>query len=173
MNFLFKKDDLDCSWATIQVGWELGLLSIDEVHKFALDFSESHPDVMNEYISEIIFLTDRNEIRNVLKKILSSLELEFPTLHSSLWNREWQKWRYHVLRNIVDQTQDTEELLIKIEGIYADFGYPEDMKSFIYYMPADEEVADLNPENARRVLIKRLKNFLMEENKTNSVFYLM
>ena len=43
-------ENLHCSWVTIQVGWELWLLSMDDVHKFALNFSESHPDVINQDI---------------------------------------------------------------------------------------------------------------------------
>jgi hypothetical protein len=160
---IFKKDDLDCSWVTIQIGWNLGLLSVEEVHTFAFDFSENNPDLINKYISEIIFSTDRREVDSILEKIVSSLGLEIPTMHSSLWSRERHKWRYGMLKDLVDKTQNAEELLTKVEGVYADFGYPEDMKSFIYYMPADEEVSDLNLEDARRILVKRLKNFLTEE----------
>lgn len=159
----FKKNNLNSSWATIQVGLELELLSLDEIHTFALDFSEDHPDLINEYIAEIIFLTDNRKIQDALKKVFSSLKLEFPTPHTLLWNKEMKKWRYCILKNITNQTQDTEELLIKIEKVYADFNYPKDMEPFIYYMPADEEVANLNPENARKVLRERLRIFLAEE----------
>lgn len=160
---IFKKCNLDCSWNTIQVGWDLKRLTIDEIHKFALDFSELHPELINEHISELIFSKNEYEIENLLKKIFYSLNLELPLPNSPLWHKEWQKWRYCILSYMVDQIQDAEELLIKVEGLYADFGYPEDMKSFIYYMPADEELVNLKSHEARNVLIKRLKNFLNTE----------
>lgn len=160
---IFKKSNLDCSWSTVQVGWDLGRLSIDEIKKFALDFSERYPESINQYIAEIIFSKDKYEVDNLLKKIIFSLNLEFPTSNTSSWNKEWLKWRYCILYCMAEQIQDAEELLIKAEGLYADFGYPEDMIPFIYYMPADEELMHLKPEEARAILVTRLKSFLKEE----------
>ncbi len=62
--------------------------------------------------------------------------------------------RYAILASL-DSNGD--ELLADIEDVYADFGYPEDMNSFIYYMPAAER--DPSPEK----LIKRFQAFLAEE----------
>ena len=50
-----------------------------------------------------------------------------------------------------------QDLLVEIEGVYADFGYPSDMESFIYYMPSDEG------DSSQEVLIGRFRSFLVTE----------
>lgn len=50
-----------------------------------------------------------------------------------------------------------DELLSDIEGVYADFDYPEDMDSLVYYMPSGN--GDVSPEK----LIERFRAFLAEE----------
>lgn len=160
---IFKKYNLKCSWNTIQIGWDLGLLSADEVRKFALDFAAFHPELINKDIAELIFSKDSYEVKDFLKKIFGSFNLEFPLLNTPLWNNEWRKWRYCILNCMVDQIKNDEELLIKVEGLYADFNYPEDMKTFIYYMPVEKEVIGLTSKDARAELVKKLKAFLREE----------
>ena len=66
------------------------------------------------------------------------------------------------MNEMVKHTSNVQDVLVKIEGVYADFGYPEDMKHFIYYMPADEEIG-LNYEENCTQLVKKLKKFLQEE----------
>ena len=50
-----------------------------------------------------------------------------------------------------------QDLLVEIEGVYADFGYPGDMEPFIYYMPSDEG------ESSQEALIGRFRSFLVTE----------
>jgi len=159
---IFQDNDLECSWVTIKVGWDLKRLGISEISNFAILFLEKHPNLINEYISELIIGIKEYEVENILKKLFKSLMLDFPEKDSSLWNKEWRKWRYCILSEMVKHISDIEDLLIKVEGIYADFGYPEDMKHFIYYMPVDEEI-NQNHEIANIRLVKKIKDFLQEE----------
>lgn len=74
--------------------------------------------------------------------------------------------RYMILNDIKNRKAETSEILSDIEGVYADFGYPEDMNSFIGYMPVED--ADYNPlkhtqkENEER-LIDNFNIFLEKE----------
>ena len=43
------------------------------------------------------------------------------------------------MSEMLKHIKNDEELLMKIEGVYADFGYPEDMKHLIYYMPLEDQ----------------------------------
>ena len=52
-----------------------------------------------------------------------------------------------------------QDLLIEIEGVYADFGYPSDMEPFIYYMPSEEGDSSLE------ALIGRFRSFLATESE--------
>lgn len=62
--------------------------------------------------------------------------------------------RFAALASLESSGQD---LLVEIEGVYADFGYPSDMESFIYYMPSDEG------DSSQEVLIGRFRSFLVTE----------
>ena len=66
-----------------------------------------------------------------------------------------------VLRYVALASLDSDgsELLSDIESVYADFGYPEDMDSLIYYMPA----VDSNPSPEK--LIGRFHAFLASEKR--------
>jgi hypothetical protein len=135
---MFQNNGLNYSWATIQVGWDLKCLDPDEIGKFAINFLETHPNVINEWISEFIFGVKDYEVEDLLRKIFKSFKLNYPMKKSSLWNQEWRKWRYCIISEIIKHVSEAQELLIKIEGIYVDFGYPEDMRALIYYLPSDE-----------------------------------
>jgi len=63
---------------------------------------------------------------------------------------------------MIKHISNTQELLIKVEGVYADFEYPEDMQHFIYYMPSNNSEYS-NREEAYINLLKKLKTFLQEE----------
>lgn len=159
---IFKNNGLNCSWATIQVGWDLKCLTSEEIGRFAIYFLEIYPNVINEWISEFIFGVKDYEVEECLKKIFKSLKLDFPIKKSSLWNQEWRKWRYCIISETIKNISDTQELLIKIEGIYVDFGYPEDMRSLIYYIPSDE-VSNEGYEESCASLVRKINIFFKEE----------
>ncbi|MGX7420345.1 DUF2247 family protein [Carnobacterium gallinarum] len=46
------------------------------------------------------------------------------------------KWRYVILKELHDKKSDYDNFNEKVEEIYADFDYPEDMAGFIGYMPS-------------------------------------
>lgn len=159
---IFQNNDLDYPWATIQVGWDLKCLDPDEIGKFAIYFLETHPNVINEYISELIFGVKNYEIEGILENIFKSLKLDFPIIESYLWNQEWRKWRYCIISETIENVSDVQKLLIKIEGIYADFCYPENMRSIIYYIPS-EETGNQGHEESCAHLVRKINNFFKEE----------
>ncbi|EEU23454.1 predicted protein [Enterococcus faecalis T3] len=46
------------------------------------------------------------------------------------------KWRYFILKELYAKKSNYENFNEKVEEIYADFDYPEDMAGFIGYMPS-------------------------------------
>ena len=62
--------------------------------------------------------------------------------------------RYAILYSL---DREDENLLEKIESVYSDFGYPQDMESFIYYMPSNEK------ESSVEKLMANFYAFLKEE----------
>lgn len=68
--------------------------------------------------------------------------------------------RYIILR---DLKTTGEALLHDIESVYADFDYPEDMESFIYYMPYRPMDDDAATGDTKQILINRYEKFLESE----------
>lgn len=161
---IFKDSQINYSWSTIKVGWDLQRLTIDEIGKFALDYMEANLGLVNRYISELIFSEiDSYDMDECLNKVFTSLDLIWPEKESCLWNQEWRKWRFCILNAMVKHIENEEELLYKIEGLYADFGYPIDMKPFIYYMPICRCVDNEERFKGPSYFMKRINGFIAYE----------
>ena len=160
----FQNNNVSYTWSTVKVGWDLKCISINDIVKFGLHFLELHPHIINQYISDLMFEEQIKNIDVLLKNIFTSLNLEFPEKDSSLWNKKWRKWRYCFLTSLVKKIKDQNELLHRVENVYADFGYPIDMTPFIYYMPKKNDVVIHSNEKETPIeLVNKLKQFLYEE----------
>jgi len=164
---IFKNNNIPCSWTTVKVGWDLKRLTEKEIGVFALDYSELHPGLINEYISELVFGVKDYQAAEYLAKVFDSLSLELPEEASPIWNQEWRKWRFCIMSEMYTNIKDHDELLVAIDGVYADFGYPVDMVPFIYYMPSEdlELIKTLTPEQAQARLVGEIGHFLISERK--------
>ena len=124
---------------------------------------ETHPALVNEYISELILGIKKKDVSTYIKKVFTSLGLKMPEKNTPEWNKKWYKWRYCIVNEMVKSITNEEELLECIEGVYADSGYPEDMSFFIYYMPQEENIPPVASHVARSNLIAKIKIFLAKE----------
>lgn len=69
------------------------------------------------------------------------------------------KWLYLILKWLYENRNDIENVLGIVEEIYEIFDYPEDIVSFVRYMPS--EAGDLgSPELNRKRLFKNWENYL-------------
>ncbi|MCX5925493.1 MAG: DUF2247 family protein [Candidatus Dependentiae bacterium] len=170
---IFQDKVMAYSWSTIKVGrdiqvvtqvcQDIQIITFDDIAEFAIHFLELHPHLVNQYISEFMFKQQRQDIDWLLKNIFVSLNLEFPEKGSPAWNKEWRKWRYYLLTELIRVTENKEKLLIKVASLFSDFGYPKDMISFIYYIFADDNVAGSSLERTHAIFLNNLKLFLHEE----------
>lgn len=154
---IFKEAHIPYSWDTIYVGRELKLLTGKEIEKYVTEYLMLHPECNNQYVIELATETEDSMIKPLLIKVFEYLGLPIIEKDSKRWNIEWIKWRYCILKFMQRNIKNINELLEAISFIYADFGYPEDMGSFIYYMPA-EGIND-NKEQ----LLTKLNHFLEQE----------
>ena len=160
---IFKDCDFEVSWNTIKVGYDLDRLTSEEIGKFAMQFLEMHPSLVNEYVSELILGIKEEDLDIYLQRLFDSLNLTIPKENSYMWNMEWYKWRYCIIYKMLQHITDEEKLLESVEGLYSDFGYPEDMSPFIYYMPLEENNIPTDSRIARSRLVSNLKKFLAKE----------
>lgn len=156
---IFKDNGVEFSWNTIKTGWDLHRLTVNEISLFALDYMEANPGLVNMYISEVIFGVKYYEMNEYLEKIFTSLNLDLPEKDGCLWNKEWRKWRFCILSTIVKYIEDEEDLVCKVDEIFADFGYPLDMKPLIYHMPTSHKLKFRD----YKFLIRRIMNFIALE----------
>jgi len=69
------------------------------------------------------------------------------------------KWLYLVLAWLYERRNETDDPLQRVEEVHADFGYPEEIVSFVRYMPM--QGVDLgNREANERRLFERWKSYL-------------
>lgn len=159
---IFKAANISYTWATVYVGRKLKLLPIKEVEKYAIEYLIEHPECKDQRIAELAFGVKEEEIDDLLIKVAEDLDLEVLQENSEVWNLEWRKWRYCILKSMQTNIQDAEKLLDAISFVYADFGYPEDMIRFIYYMPQQHEVTN-NIDQNRQTLLHNFNEFLNKE----------
>ena len=164
---IFNDNNVAIDWDTIKVGWDLQRITPDEISKFAVDYLEQHPSLVNEYVSELIFGVKDYEIGTYLQNVFKSLGMGTPEKNSIRWNIQWRKWRYCIMSEMVKNISNSADLLQAIEGVYADFGYPEDMNGFIYYIPIDQRITEntIDTLDGHEKLMKVLNTFLVDEKR--------
>ena len=107
------------------------------------------------YISEVFFGISNDEIGYYLDKIFDSLNISKLQKGNSKWNLEWRKWRYYILQKKIKNMKNDEGILMKTDEVCADFNYPQDMKSLIYYIPPNKKETHTDPSHARADLVKK------------------
>lgn len=76
-----------------------------------------------------------------------------------------QKWLFIVLSWLFEHKDDISNPLGEIEKIYADFGYPSEIESFISYMPATDgyDPSQHSLEENKDRLLKNWEQYLSQE----------
>lgn len=88
------------------------------------------------------------------------------------WEYEVRKWRYNILKKLLDKKYSNEDLLQKIEEVYADFYYPDDMRNFIYYIPSGTfDPTKFSVEECRNRLVDIFYEFLKKEHRFLSMMH--
>lgn len=68
-----------------------------------------------------------------------------------------KKWLYLVLARVYEKRADLSNPLGRVEDIYSDFGYPQEVAQFVRYMPVTDSYTPgkhSKEENERRLFIK-------------------
>jgi hypothetical protein len=122
-----------------------------------------HPDA-EQLIPIIVYEYTEKSLVDVLHKLQSKI----PIPGDNLWRVMMRKLRYKRLNVLaLNRSIDNETLLEKIERVYADMGYPQDMNSFIYYMSRTDEYDPslYTPQENRARLEKLFREFMIAEEK--------
>lgn len=148
------------TWNDVYFGIKNGFLNLDCVRDYALRCIELNEDVFQEVIDLAWPNKDELSVIEIIKKILDK-EQNFNVEKASM------KWQYCIIKHLESKNLKPEELHSKLNELYADFNYPEDMEEFISYMPTKD---GYNPtehskdENNKRIL-QKVADFLEKKNK--------
>lgn len=140
------------SWDVIYWGIKNDLL----MPKSAVDFAHKSAEnaESNGLCIELIILDEvtKNNILSLIDKFVIKEKSEKDAL---------QILKFIILKDI-RKNADIDIILEEAEKVYADFDYPQDMKSFIRYMPVEDDfnLAEHSDMDCKKRLLKNLDVFL-------------
>jgi len=120
---------VDFSWKEILFALNHELLSSYSAVEHAMEelkCADNYPDLLVELAS----LGENEPVRELVEG-LAYLEKD------TVLNIE-AKWLYVLLSWVYENRSNYDDALQIIEQVYADFGYPKSIESFVRYMPSDE-----------------------------------
>ncbi len=143
IEILHKKNILD--WMTLLLGLQKGWVNNFDISNYAIEILSGDIDGLDENIAMLA------EARKMHKIDIQELILEISSLNIANVNPNI-KWRYALLLSL-DQSNISEKAKInKLQELYADFEYPEDMESCSIYSQDN-----LDPLSSMRLLINDLE----------------
>lgn len=162
---MLDKSGIDYDWRTLYVGISINLIECNELTIYALKIMEDNEYKDDEFINELAWGIEDNLKGEILTKMIFKFNLDMLIPQSSSWELEVRKLRYAILNYLNITIDDDNELLKKVEEVYADFNYPQEMEGFIAYMPAKENIATNSIEDNIKRMINNLDKFLIVEKK--------
>ena len=148
-----KNRNIKYDWKTIFVGINENYFSKKAISDYAVELMENGDD--NEFVNELAWGISIEDLNKVMLEIK---DIYFPQLdeNSAFLIAENRKLRFVCLSKIKEECKEDNELLNKIAEFYESHHYPEDMVSFINYMPQEvpTTIADM---------VKRFEEFLKLE----------
>lgn len=160
IDYMSTYDDigLQGTWSRAEMAWAIArqLIDFDVLKQCAFERREGDPSI-HALVAQLE-ITPLGERGNVA--------MQFAALDDG-FNEEdvSRKWLVASLANLYANRHLTEDPLGEVERIYADFDYPESMKSFVRYMPV---AGEYNPDkhsheqNVER-LFENWRRFLASE----------
>lgn len=153
----FCKTGLLASWGDVAFGATHGLLSVEEVARYALScIDESASDDVLPALLDLAYGgLPISDAVHVCESLASPEELSAAK----------DRWEYAAVRDVLARDVPAEQKLKDLDDVYALFGYPEEMEDFVYYMPAREglaesEVGALSP---RERLLAKAEGYLRDK----------
>lgn len=154
MNLKDLKDrNIKYDWKTIFVGVQENYFSKDIISDYAVELMEIGGE--SEFVSELAWGVSSEDLDKVMLEIKTNY---FPQLdeESTILVEENRKLRFVCLSKIKEKYKEDNELLNKIAEFYGNHHYPEDLVSFVNYMP--QEVPTTKED-----MVNRFEKFLKLE----------
>ena len=127
-------------WRTLYLGWRRCWATRSDLIDVAVRWLDEHPDENDIRVTQLAggeSLEDA-ELEAILTSYVAALTGSLPSDGNSA---ELDKWRLALLRVLAEGPLDPEAKLARLEELYAEFDYPEDMAacSRYYVSPSQQE----------------------------------
>lgn len=125
-------------WRTLFLGWRRRWATRSDVIDVALGWLEENPDEKDSRIARLAggeSLEDA-ELEAALASYVAAHSGPLPSDRDSV---ELDKWRLAHLRLLADSALDPEAKLARLEELYAEFDYPEDMAACSRYYTSSSQ----------------------------------
>lgn len=148
-----KNRHIEYDWKTIFVGVQENYFSKDVISDYAVELMEIGDE--SGFVSELAWGVSSEDLGKVMLEIKTNY---FPQLNeeSTILVEENRKLRFVCLSEMRERCKEDNELLNKIAEFYGNHHYPEDMVSFVNYMPQEVPTTKEN-------MVNRLDEFLKLE----------
>ncbi|MFL0490420.1 hypothetical protein CN931_04765 [Bacillus sp. AFS054943] len=148
-----KSKHIKYDWKTIFVGVQGSYFSKDVISDYAVELMGIGDE--SGFVSELTWGVSNENLGKVMLEIKTNY---FPQLdeESPVLVEEKRKLRFICLSEIKERCKEDNELLNEIAEFYGNHQYPEDMVSFVNYMP--QEVP-----TTKEALVNRFEKFLKLE----------
>ncbi len=153
-----KNKHIKYDWKTIFVGVQENYFSKDVISDYAVELMGIGDE--SEFVNELTWGVSNEDLGKIMLEIKTNY---FPQLdeESKMLVEEKRKLRFVYLSEIKERCKEDNELLNKIAEFYGNHHYPEDMVSFVNYMP--QEVPTTKED-----MLNRFEGFLeLEEVRYN------
>lgn len=151
--YVFIRDRTRLSWCDIRFGLVNELIDPKAPVAFAID----QVGELEDPAAELIDLAGAGENEPTTDHVKHLADSESQCSEDEVRG----KWLYLVLAWIYEHRHEYSDPLQRVEEVYADFGYPEQVASFVRYMPMVGPDLGSREANERR-LFERWKQYLDE-----------
>jgi hypothetical protein len=118
------------TWAALLAGIERGWVTQDDVARAAVDWLSKHPEANDKPII-LLAACERDDARDVR----SWLEEANEAAGHEAGLEPLERWRWAFLADLADNNHiDDDAKLQRLQELYAEFGYPEDMAECSVYV---------------------------------------
>ena len=160
---LFDNIQVPLDWYILYFCIEKDLLNPKAANEYLFRKINNNED-LSDSENDILFLEqfDKNEVLDLIRKHLTIL----PNFDNKI-DIAKDKTKFAIIAYLRLTENNISNLFEKIEYLYANLNYPQDMESFIYYMPIDENIAkDFKTiEDYQNNLLRNIDNFIFEKSK--------
>ena len=160
---LFDNIQMPLDWYLLYFGIENNFLNPKVASEYLFRKINNNEN-LSDSENDILFLEqfDKNEILDLIRNNLNIL----PNFDNKI-DIAKDKTKFAIIAYLRLTENNISHLLEKIEYLYANLNYPQDMESFIYYMPIDENIAKnfKNPEDYQNNILRNIDIFLKEKAK--------